>query len=99
MKQSEAINAIIKASFRTQEYVGARMNPPMKQSAVARVLNNGNMTVNRLWEMCEILGYEIVLQPKGNKPKPGQVIVDGETKADRAKKLNTKKDGAENVTR
>lgn len=94
MKQSEAINTIIKANFRTQEYVGARMDPQLSQGAFARMLNNGNVTVNRLWEICEILGYEIVLQPKGTKAQRGQVIVDGETKADRAKKLNLKKDGA-----
>lgn len=93
MKQSEAVNAMIKECKRTQEYVGQQMNPPMKQSAVARFLNNGNMTVNRLWEICEILGYEVVIRPKkkGAANSENTFRIDGESKADRAKKLNAKK--------
>lgn len=96
MKQSEAVNAMIRKSNRTQEYVGQHMNPQLSQGAIARILNNGNMTVNRLWEICEVLGYEIVVRPskKGAANSDNTFKIDGETKADRAKKLN-KKDGAE----
>ena len=93
MKQSEAVNAMIRECKRTQEYVGQQMNPPMKQSAVARFLSNGNMTVNRLWEICEILGYEVVIRPKkkGAATQENTFRIDGETKADRSAKINAKK--------
>ena len=93
MKQSEIVNTIIKKSLRTQAEVGQRMNPQLSQVAFARMLNNGNMTVNRLWEICEVLGYEIVIRPvKAKAQTPENTYkVDGETKADRAKKLNAKK--------
>ena len=93
MKQSEIVNTIIKKSLRTQAEVGQRMSPQLSQVAFARMLNNGNMTVNRLWEICEVLGYEIVVRPANAKVRTADNTykVDGETKADRAKKLNAKK--------
>ena len=89
MKQADAVKAMIKEAHRTQEYVGSQMNPPMRQTSVARFVNNGNMTVNRLWEVCEILGYEIVLRPKrkGSANATNTFVLDGETKAERAEKL------------
>lgn len=96
MKQSEIVNTIIRKSLRTQEDVGKRMNPQLSQGAFARMLNNGNMTVNRLWEICEVLGYEIIVRPANTKAQtPDNTYrVDGETKADRAIRLDSKKGGA-----
>ena len=93
MTQSEIVRSMIDNSPWTQEGVGKKMNPQLSQQAFARMLNNGNMTVNRLWEICEILGYEIVVKPMRQKgPMSGVAYkVDGESKADRAKKLNAKK--------
>lgn len=90
MKQSEIVKSMIRNSPWTQEDVGKKMNPQLSQVAFARMLNNGNMTVNRLWEICEVLGYEIVVRP--TKQKGGITYkVDGESKADRAVKINAAK--------
>ena len=91
MKQTEAVKAMIKEAHRTQEYLGSQMEPPMKQPSVQRFINNGNMTVNRLWEVCEILGYEIVLRPKrkGSATAANTFVLEGETKAERAMKLGS----------
>ena len=93
MKQSEIVNTIIKKSLRTQAEVGQHMNPQLNQVAFARMLNNGNMTVNRLWEICQVLGYEIVIRPTKVKAQTpdNTYVVDGETKADRAAKLNARR--------
>ena len=93
MTQSEIVKSMIRNSPWTQEDVGKKMNPQLSQVAFARMLNNGNMTVNRLWEICEVLGYEIVVRPMRQKgPMYGITYkVDGESKADRAVKLNAAK--------
>lgn len=93
MKQSEIVKTLIRKSPYTQEDVGKRMNPQLSQVAFARMLNNGNMTVNRLWEICEVLGYEIVVRPskKQNQTPDSTYRIDGESKADRSAKINAKK--------
>lgn len=90
MKQAELVNTIIKRSLRTQADVGSQMEPKMSQVAMARCINNGNMTINRLWEICEILGYEIVVQPKRGNTKEYALRLEGETKADRKKAIEAK---------
>lgn len=89
MTQKDAVKAMIKEMHMTQDMLGAKMNPPMKQSSVQRFINNGNMTVNRLWEVCEALGYEIVLRPKrkGAANANNTFTIEGETKTERAEKL------------
>lgn len=84
MNQEELINAML--GTKSQKYLGERMG--MSLAAINRSIKNGNMTVNRLWEICEALGYEIVVQPtKRGKRPDGQIVFSGETKQERAKKL------------
>ena len=85
MNQEELIDAMLDG--RSQKYLSERMG--MSLAAINRSIKNGNMTINRLWEICEALGYEIVVQKtKRGKRTEGQIVFNGESKKDRAKKLN-----------
>lgn len=90
MKQEELIKRMLMdAGNRSQSEIGALMRTPLKQAAINRSIKNGNMTINRLWEICEVVGYEIVVQPKTKGKRPDkQLVFTGETKSDRAKTLN-----------
>ena len=102
MKQDQLINEMIATvPHMSQITLGKCMNPPMSQAAINRTIKNGNMTINRLWEICEVLGYEIIVQPKrSGRKQDGQFVFTGEAKSARAVKLNAaknkeKKGGAE----
>lgn len=89
MKQNDAVRAMLKVTGRTQEYLGSQLDPVLSQSSVGNMLTRNNMTVNRLWEICNILGYEIVLRPakKGAANKDNTFVIDAQTKAERSEHL------------
>lgn len=84
MKLNDAIRAMLKAILSNQVELGEKLG--MSAPALNRCINNNNVTVNRLWEMCDACGYEVVIRPKNKRMqnKDNTFTIEGETKADRA---------------
>ena len=70
MTQKEAIEALLKQEGKTKG---------VKQNAISQMLKRGNITVDTLYQICEILEYEITIQPKrrvGARPNK-QIEIEG----------------------
>lgn len=81
MTAVEVIKAMLKEKGETQSSIAEKMGYG-KATAVNNMLSRGNMTVDTILEMCEIMGYEITVQPKrikGARPS-GQMVIDEESK-------------------
>lgn len=74
MKIGEAIKKAMKAEKITQvqlaEKVGAK-----SQSVIAERLKMDNISINVIIDMLDAVGYEMVIQPKGNKSE-SQIIIE-----------------------
>ena len=78
MNQKEAIKEILKREGIFQQDLADRLG--QSQQAVSRKLIASSMTINKLYEYCEALGYEIVLQKKQPRKKrpDGQILLEGD---------------------
>lgn len=76
MNVAEAIRLMLWEQRRTQEWLAHALGYA-RQSGVASMLSRGSVTVRTLWRICEALGYEIVIQPKGKKRLEGQIVLEG----------------------
>lgn len=77
----EAIKILLKDNNKTQTWLSDRMGYN-KPTAIANMLSRGNLTLDTLFTICEILGYEVTIQPKhrtGPRPR-GQIVLEGELK-------------------
>ena len=62
MKQAELINAIIQSKGTSQAWVGRQIG--RKQTAINRTIKYGNMSVDMLYTIMDVLGCEIVVKDK-----------------------------------
>lgn len=62
MKQAELINAIIQSKGTSQAWVGRQIG--RKQTAINRTIKYGNMSVDMLYTIMDVLGCEIIVKDK-----------------------------------
>lgn len=62
MKQAELINAIIASKGTSQAWVGRQIG--RKQTAINRTIKHGNMSVDMLYTIMDVLGCEIIVKDK-----------------------------------
>ena len=76
MKASEILRAAMSEKGVTQKQLAASIGAK-SQSVIAERLKNNSFTVSNLNAMLEVLGYELVVQPKkpGRRPD-GQFVID-----------------------
>lgn len=81
MNQSKAIEKLLKDNGRKKVWLSEQMGYT-RSNAISQMLMRGNISVDILYEICEIMGYEISIQPKrraGARPQ-GQIIIEGKIK-------------------
>ena len=77
MTQKEAIEALLKQEGKTKGWLADKLGG--KQNAISQMIKRGNITVDTLYQICEILEYEITIQPKrrvGARPNK-QIEIEG----------------------
>ena len=77
MKQADAIEQLLRDNNKNKVWLSEGMG--IRSNAVSNMLRRGNVTVDTLYQICELLDYEITIQPKrraGSRPN-GQIIVEG----------------------
>ena len=77
MIQRDAIELLLKQEGKTKGWLADKLG--VKQNAISQMLKRGNITVDTLYQICEILEYEITIQPS-RKPgaRPGkQIVIEG----------------------
>ncbi len=77
MKQKEAIKTLLKEKNTSQAALAEKMGYA-HVSGVSQMLNRGNITVKTLYKICELMDYEITIQPKrksGARPN-GQITIE-----------------------
>lgn len=73
---NKALKSIMKDKGVTQEQFGKLLDNPTGQRYVSNTLRSENMNINNVITFCELLGYEVVLQPKKpGKRKDGEYVV------------------------
>ena len=60
MKQAELINAIIASRGTSQAWVGRQIG--RKQTAINRTIKHGNMSVDMLYTILDVLGCDIIVR-------------------------------------
>lgn len=78
MTQKEAIESLLKENKKTKTWLSEKMGYSFP-SAVGQMLTRGNVTVDTLYQICELFDYEITIQPKrraGARPN-GQITIEG----------------------
>lgn len=81
MTQTEAIETLLKDNNKRKTWLAEGLD--VGQTAISQMLSRGNITVDTLYQICELLEYEITIQPKrrqGNRPK-GQIVIEGKKRA------------------
>lgn len=81
MKSNDAIRKAMKEKGFTQAQMAKAIGKPSANAVGAR-LNSDNLSANTMVEMLDILGYELVVQPKtqGQRKEGSIVIEKGEKK-------------------
>ncbi len=77
MNVREGIKAVLKDNHKTQVWLMGKMGYTTP-SGINRLLSRNNLTIKTLYRICEILDYEITIQPKrraGTRPQ-GQIVFD-----------------------
>lgn len=73
---NKALKSIMKDKGVTQEQMGKLLDKSTGQRYVSNTLRSENMNINIVISFCELLGYEVVLQPKKpGKKKDGEYVV------------------------
>lgn len=78
MNQKEAIEKLLKDNNKTKSWLAEKMGYALP-TGVTNMLARGNVNLNTLYKICELLDYEITIQPKrksGVRPN-GQIIIEG----------------------
>ena len=76
MTVNKALKIIMKDKGVTQEQMGKLLDKSTGQRYVSNTLRSENMNINIVISFCELLGYEVVLQPKKpGKRKDGEYVV------------------------
>ena len=76
MTVNKALKNIMKDKGVTQEQMGKLLDKSTGQRYVSNTLRSENMNINIVISFCELLGYEVVLQPKKpGKRKDGEYVV------------------------
>ena len=63
MYQKDAILTLLKENKKNQVWLSEKMGYS-HPSGVGQMLQRGNITVDTLFQICELLDYEITIQPK-----------------------------------
>ncbi len=77
MTQRDAIELLLKQEGKTKGWLADKLG--VKQNAISQMLKRGNITVDTLYQICEILEYEITIQPNrkpGARPSK-QIVIEG----------------------
>lgn len=73
---NKALKSIMKDKGVTQEQFGKLLDNPTGQRYVSNTLRSENMNINNVITFCELLNYEVVLQPKKpGKRKDGEYVL------------------------
>lgn len=76
MTVNKALKSIMKDKGVTQEQFGKLLDNPTGQRYVSNTLRSENMNINNVITFCELLNYEVVLQPKKpGKRKDGEYVL------------------------
>jgi len=71
----ETIKALLKYKKTTQTALAEKMGYA-HPSAIGQILQRGNVTVETLVKICDLLDYEVTIQPKrGGRRPEGQFII------------------------
>lgn len=83
MKVNEYVKQLIKGSGFTQTTLAKALGYNNQSSVAMRLSKNNSMTVDNLAEMLNVLGYDLVIQPKkrGRKPDDQFIIETEESEA------------------
>lgn len=76
MKFKEAIVTMLKDNNKSQRWLAEKMG--ITAPGVGQMLSRENATLNSLIKVCEILDYEVTIQPKrrtGARPQ-GQIVLE-----------------------
>ena len=81
MRVNEAITQILKEKKQSKAMLSRKLGYP-HDTAVNNILAKNNLTIDMLYTLCELLDYEITVQPKrtGGRRPEGQIVLDGEFK-------------------
>lgn len=77
MIQRDAIELLLKQEGKTKGWLADKLG--VKQNAISQMLKRGNITVDTLYQICEVLEYEITIQPvrkPGARPSK-QIVIEG----------------------
>ena len=77
MTQKDAIITLLSDNKKSQVWLAEKMGYA-RPSGVSQMLQRGNITVDTLLRICDLLDYEITIQPKrrvGARPQ-GQIVID-----------------------
>ena len=76
MKPNEAIKKIMKDNHFKQEQI-AKATGKTSARAVGSLLNTENLSANSIIEILDVMGYELVMQPKTQGPrKEGSIVIE-----------------------
>ena len=78
MRQKEAIERLLKDNNKTKRWLADKLGYALP-TGVSNMLARGNVTLNTLIKICDVLEYEITIQPRRRcGPRPaGQIVIDG----------------------
>ena len=87
----EAVNTMLKDMGQTQGWLATRRGYK-GPSSVSQPLSRGNIEIGLLLRICEMTGYELVLQKKktAGKRQAGQLVVD-KARPDRDRSVRSSK--------
>ena len=77
MTQRDAIETLLRQEGKSKGWLADKLG--VKQNAISQMLKRGNITVDTLYQICEIFEYEITIQPNrkpGSRPSK-QIVIEG----------------------
>lgn len=77
VQQREVIEKLLSDNNKSKAYLAEEMGYQFS-TAISNMLARGNMELNTLCRICEIMGFEVTIQPKRKSgPRPvGQIVID-----------------------
>lgn len=77
MTQKETIEKLLKDNNKTKSWLAEKLGYALP-TGVTNMLARGNITVDTLIKICDLLDYEVSIQPKrraGTRPQ-GQIVIE-----------------------
>lgn len=77
MTQKETIEKLLKDNNKTKSWLAEKLGYALP-TGVTNMLARGNITVDTLIKICNLLDYEVSIQPKrraGSRPQ-GQIVIE-----------------------